>query len=580
MDLPPIGNPYANFADVSERKKVSLADAIHNYHGYDEIVQLVEENPDAVHTKGWHGLTPLHKAALRGDPKITRLLLAHGASVNEPNDYGETALHYACKRGALVNIHALLEEAEVKGDVWHRDFAGRNCIHHAAAGGSVLTLHYLSEVHGMAFHDRDANGQTPLHVVCLQGFQDAIKYLLKNDRSELTWTDNNGNIPLHIACINALSEACWILLQHGNCSMLRVTNNLGQTPLQVLVEGRSANHHYLFKEMSYWADSKTPKLPPKGPLFTWYFMLTLPAHFFALILIVHLVIPRYGAVFVTAATACLIFYIGNQGHRLTHISRWSNPVYCGAFAAGLFHTILCFCCKLLPVLWPVNTYIHLLIDLPVLISIMYLYVVLLLRDPGKCTFSKAGPSTEEPFLGIRHVATGEVNYEGFCGPCEIVIPERARHCKLCEQCMLNMDHHCLFLLRCIAKDNHRHFVLLILLTLLSQILFLVYSFQYLGLLYPGHALWDIGVAIVHRHGWMWGLWLLNVPSILWGVSLLRMQLQLVAKGLTMVWHPKSNKMKNISGARLSRSDKLRNLRNFVAGRRTFTAMELSELQKV
>ena len=87
--------------------------------------------------KGWHGLTPMHKAALRGDPKITRLLLDHSASVNEANDYGETPLHYACKRGSLMNIHMMLEGGEEEGDVWQRDNAGRNCLHHAAAGGSV-----------------------------------------------------------------------------------------------------------------------------------------------------------------------------------------------------------------------------------------------------------------------------------------------------------------------------------------------------------------------------------------------------------------------------------------------------------
>ena len=146
--------------------------------------------------------------------------------------------------------------------------------------------------------------------------------------------------------------------------------------------------------------------------------------------------------------------------------------------------------------------------------------------------------------------------------------------------MLNMDHHCLFLLRCIAKDNHRHFVLLIFLTLLSQLLFLAYSVQYLCLLHPSSPLWDVGVAIAHQHGWLWGLWLLNVPSILWGVSLLCMQLRLTSNGLTMVWHPKAPNMKNLSHAKLSRADRLRNVRNFLAGRRIFTAAELYNLEKV
>ncbi|XP_071808724.1 uncharacterized protein [Asterias amurensis] len=581
MDLPPIPDhsTYAHFVGPTTGKvKISLLDLIHNYHPYDQIAELIEDDPDAVHKQGWHGLTPMHKAALRGDPKITRLLLDHSASVNEANDYGETPLHYACKRGSLMNIHMMLEGGEEEGDVWQRDNAGRNCLHHAAAGGSVLSMHYLSEVHGMAFHDRDSIGQTPLHIACLQGFQDAIKYLLRNNRSELTWTDNNGNTALHIACQNALSEACWILLQHGNCGMLKVNNNHSQTPLHVLLQGETHGHQQLFKEMNYWADSKTPNLPPKGPMFTWYFMLTLPAHFFGLIMLVCGVIGSYSSVVATVAIVFLASYVGGQSHRLHHLSRWSNPIFCGAFAAGMFHTALCLFVKLHPVIFPVNTYIHFLVDLPLFCVMFYLYYVLLFRDPGRIPRSKAILEDADPC--IRDVATGKTKADEFCICCEITVPDRARHCKMCEQCMLGIDHHCLFLLSCIAKDNHRHFVTFILVVMLSQVIFILYSIQYLFIIYPGHTLWEMGVAVVHKQPWVWSMCLLNLLSIIWGVSLVFMQLQLIANGVTMVWRPKVLSMKKVHAVYLSPSAKMKNLRNFFAGRRTMACNELNELQKI
>ena len=90
--------------------------------------------PHFFSTPGWHGLTPLHKAGLRGDLQVTKLIIEHGGNVNEPNEYGETPLHYACKRGNPVNIHMMMQAG---GDIRAADNQGRNALHHAASGGCV-----------------------------------------------------------------------------------------------------------------------------------------------------------------------------------------------------------------------------------------------------------------------------------------------------------------------------------------------------------------------------------------------------------------------------------------------------------
>lgn len=81
-----------------------------------------------------HGHTPLHKAALRGEPRITELLLKNGADANAPNNYGETSLHFSCKQGNIANVYTLLKNG---ADVMVRDTLGRSGMHHAASGGSV-----------------------------------------------------------------------------------------------------------------------------------------------------------------------------------------------------------------------------------------------------------------------------------------------------------------------------------------------------------------------------------------------------------------------------------------------------------
>jgi ankyrin repeat protein len=83
---------------------------------------------------GFNGQLPLHRACLRGDVDIVRLLIRRGADPNGKNDFEETALHFACKRGNPVLLRELIEHG---ADVRAEDRAGKGALHHAAHTGSV-----------------------------------------------------------------------------------------------------------------------------------------------------------------------------------------------------------------------------------------------------------------------------------------------------------------------------------------------------------------------------------------------------------------------------------------------------------
>ena len=46
-----------------------------------------------------------------------------------------------------------------------------------------------------------------------------------------------------------------------------------------------------------------------------------------------------------------------------------------------------------------------------------------------------------------------------CPTCQIIRPPGASHCKLCNNCVLDFDHHCAFISNCVGKRNHKYFVL-------------------------------------------------------------------------------------------------------------------------
>ena len=47
-------------------------------------------------------------------------------------------------------------------------------------------------------------------------------------------------------------------------------------------------------------------------------------------------------------------------------------------------------------------------------------------------------------------------------------PSRTKHCRLCDCCYKGLDHHCLFLMTCIAINNHGAFLAMIFSVFIAQ----------------------------------------------------------------------------------------------------------------
>lgn len=62
-----------------------------------------------------------------------------------------------------------------------------------------------------------------------------------------------------------------------------------------------------------------------------------------------------------------------------------------------------------------------------------------------------------------------------CRTCRFIKPARSKHCSFCKICISKADHHCIWLMNCVGRNNYRHFLSL----LLSLSVLLVYG-SYLG----------------------------------------------------------------------------------------------------
>ena len=88
----------------------------------------------------------------------------------------------------------------------------------------------------------------------------------------------------------------------------------------------------------------------------------------------------------------------------------------------------------------------------------------------------------------KEEAISRIYTETKCPICNIYRPLGTSHCASCDNCILDLDHHCGFVSNCIGRRNHKHFYLFLFFGTLLSLHTLILNFI---------TIWD--VIIIHYH---------------------------------------------------------------------------------
>jgi ankyrin repeat protein len=257
---------------IQRRDRRSLQDG---YAAYE--LKNVNENQE-FQTGGLGTLTPLHFAALVGNPKMTAYFLSRGADPNALSHYQETPLHLAISK----RVQGSEYEDAWNEDCWRAEFLWdivedyndedeteavatqvsdrrqavimalleddrTNVTLQDVQGSSVLHLieyHKLASSHLLSpliqkramLSARNLKGQTPLHLASLAGDFNSVEILI-NKGSDIQAADNEGKSAIHYAAERSSIPVVRLILDsyEGNLDLLALKDN----------NGRAALHHSL-----------------------------------------------------------------------------------------------------------------------------------------------------------------------------------------------------------------------------------------------------------------------------------------------------------------------------------------------
>nr|XP_055058001.1 transient receptor potential cation channel subfamily A member 1a isoform X2 [Misgurnus anguillicaudatus] len=177
-----------------------------------EVLQH-ESVRELLNDEDMEGCTPLHYACRLGIPESVKNILGLEVSLDQKCKQKKSALHFAAEYGRINTCHRLLEMMTDTRLLNEGDENGLTPLHLASRGGHVKVVELLLRK-GALFHS-DYRGWSCLHHAASEGYTQTMDTLLASNIKLLDKTDGDGNTALHLAARAGHVAAVRLLLYRG-----------------------------------------------------------------------------------------------------------------------------------------------------------------------------------------------------------------------------------------------------------------------------------------------------------------------------------------------------------------------------
>mmetsp|Transcript_16074 Transcript_16074/g.22186 ORF Transcript_16074/g.22186 Transcript_16074/m.22186 type:complete len:613 (-) Transcript_16074:190-2028(-) len=423
------GETYGKIADQKDKVTADEIDTVWKAAAYgdtDKLKEMLEADVSRVNQPDQSGYLPLQWASLNNRVAAMTLLFEWGAEADASEPGGQTALHWAATRGSLPAVELLLRSGASAGK---EDLRGYTICHVAAQYGQTALLHHLALKWDVEMDTRDHDGRTPLHWAAYKGFGDSIRLLLCLG-AQVLLPDKEGCTALHWAAIKGNHEACTLLVMGGAQEALGMSDSTGSTPSQLA----SQKGHYMCSE---WLAREQADRAPKVGLLRG--------------------LPR-GMKHLAPLLWAVILGLLGMFLRFIPLSSSSSSASICAWVVVLSSLLGC------AFLLRAGT-----------------------RDPGFmcCGDSQQGKSEEldskrAAAQSLDSPALWDGHWNTLCMQCRRVRPPRSKYCRVSQRCVSRFDHYCPWIGNAVGENNHRDFVLFLVLETVAMLVALITAIHYLA----------------------------------------------------------------------------------------------------